>query len=160
MIRNFRKILNKGTFSFLYPKLKVVWQNDGAHDDPFWWGWQVRAPPAACPTGWAGHSLAPLFQGNLLSLLQCSWAFVYVSSGIAGERGIFSPSYSFLVLEAGLTSVFLREMPTPRCKGNTDSYFAMAWHFPKLTALGLSNAGFPEGCQRPKKRFSMRVLVA
>lgn len=119
-----------------------------------------QGPPAACPPGWAGHALAPLLQGNLLALLQCPGACVYVSGGIAGERGIFPPSYSFLVLEAGLTSVFLGEMQTPRCKGYMDSYFAMAWHFPRLTAPGPSNAGFPEGCQRPKKESSMRVLVA
>lgn len=51
-------------------------------------------------------------------------------------------------------------MQTPRCKGNMDSCFAMAWHFPRPTAPGPSPAGFPEGCQRPEKKSSMRVLGA
>lgn len=89
---------------------------------------------------------------------------MYVSGGPAGNWGAYFPlhtlSRAILVLEAGLTSVFLGEMQTPRCKGNMDSYFAVAWLFPRLTAPGPSNAGFPEGCQGPKKKSSMRVLAA
>lgn len=133
MIRNFRRVLNKGTFSFLCSKLKVAWWKDWAQDDPFLWGWQTRGPSCCISSslGWpfSGSLLKwKLLVSFALHTCLCKWEW-WDCWWLWGESFPFSTlSRTIIVLGAGVTSlVFWRDVKTKMSSLSLGSWKVILW---------------------------------
>lgn len=174
MIRNFRRVLNKGTFSFLCSKLKVAWWKDWAQDDPFLWGWQTRGPSCCISSSPGSPFSGSIWRWNLLVLLRCTRACAYGNAGLlVMVGGILSPPCSLKDYhrlrswshfsgcweseenQDGFSVIAILES-----KDDVNSYLAMSRRFPSWDLQGLVMLNFQKRSPSPKKKSSKWLSVA
>lgn len=116
-----------------------------------------------------------LLRQNLLVLLQCTGAYVYVNGGITGKGG-GTHLFSFLLcqrlpqLQRQVSPLdFGRDANTKVASSSLGFWKARLTQIVILQWLDISPSGelqspvildFQKGCQNPKKKSCMRLLVA